>query len=244
MAQFNAADIQEPPFPGSILHDNNPPTAHTILASVGPAAVWNLYRVLHDNIHYEHGTYGYWNAVLHAILPTDRGYQIEAQYPLRRSVGHQYGSSQSSIGGEYRSRNVTGHETDIQYPDFMITKCFPMPLGSPRRKHVLTIIEIKVNSNDVEAFNTPARGTVAGAQTQLERYVTRIAKTQGISSENPFVAYLVYGRLYKRVTVSAAQPLQAVWDDAEWIFVRASAGRDPFLNILSEISATHWNMVS
>ncbi|KAJ6553403.1 hypothetical protein B0H19DRAFT_1377918 [Mycena capillaripes] len=237
MAQFNAADnifrsrrFLDQSFTITIL----PPLRQSLPQSVRPSPSGTFTRQHLDNIHYEHGTYGYWNAVLHAILPTDRGYQIEAQYPLRRSVGHQYGSSQSSIGGEYRSRNVTGHETDIQYPDFMITKYFPMPLGSPRRKHVLTIIEIKVDSNDVEAFNTPARGT----------YITRIAKTQGISSENPLVAYLVYGRLYKRVTVSAAQPLQAVWDDAEWIFVRASAGRDPFLNILSEISATHWNMVS
>lgn len=68
----------------------------------------------------EHTTYGYFNAVLNTILPTHRGYQvihllsvflylpqpqkIEVQYPLRRSITHQYGSSQSSIGGEYRSR--------------------------------------------------------------------------------------------------------------------------------------------
>jgi len=244
MAQYNMADIQEPLFPGPILHDNNPPSAQAIRASINPAAVWNLYRVLHDNIHYEHGTYGYWNAVLHEILPGNRGYQVEVQYPLRQSVGHQYGSSQSSVGGEYRSRLVTGRETDIQYPDFMITKCFPMPIGSSRRKHVLTIIEIKLDSEDAEALKDPFNGAVAGAQAQLERYVTRIAKTQGIRSEFPFVAYLVYGRLYKRVTVSTIQPLKLDWDDAEWIFVQASAGRVPFLDVLAEISTTYWNMVA
>jgi hypothetical protein len=58
----------------------------------------------------------------------------------------------------------------IQYPDFMVTKTFPMPLGSPRRKHILTIIEIKVDSKDVEAVSEdPPRSILAGAQTQLER---------------------------------------------------------------------------
>ncbi|KAJ6608150.1 hypothetical protein B0H10DRAFT_531421 [Mycena sp. CBHHK59/15] len=35
----------------------------------------------------------------------------------------------------------------------MVTKTFPMPLGSPRRKHILTVIEIKVDSKDVEAVS-------------------------------------------------------------------------------------------
>ncbi|KAJ7718752.1 hypothetical protein DFH07DRAFT_784812 [Mycena maculata] len=243
MPQFHAADIQAPTFPGPILPDNNPPSTQAIRALAHPFAVWNLYRVMHDNVHFEHTTYGYFNAVLNTILPTHRGYQIEVQYPLRQSIGHQYGSSQSSIGGEYRSR--TGRETDIQYPDFMVTKAFPMPLGSPRRKHILTIIEIKIDSKDVEAVSEdPPRSTLAGARTQLERYIDRITRIQGISCEVPFVAYLVYGRFYQRVVVNTVQPFGGNWDQPEWIFVQPSPGHTPFLDILSQISATHWTMIS
>jgi hypothetical protein len=93
----------------------------------------------------------------------------------------------------------------------MVTKTFPMPLGSPRRKHILTIIEIKVDSKDVEAVSEdPTRSTLAGAQTQLERYIDRIMRTQGISCEVPFVAYLVYGRFYQRVTVNTVQPFGGI----------------------------------
>jgi hypothetical protein len=72
MPQFHAADIQVPTFPGPILPDNNPPSAQAIRALAHPFAVWNLYRVLHDNIHFEHMTYGYFNAVLNTTADTPR----------------------------------------------------------------------------------------------------------------------------------------------------------------------------
>ncbi|KAF7363882.1 hypothetical protein MSAN_01046200 [Mycena sanguinolenta] len=168
-AQLNEANIQPPLYPGAILHDNNHPTTQILLASVPPAAIWNLYRVVHDNVHFEHNTYGYWNTALQSILPARRGYQIDPQYPVRRNV-HQYSSSQSSIGGTHRNRNAPGRETGIQYPDFLITKCFPMPVGSERQKHILTFIEIKVDSDDVGVFETES-AVMGAAKSQVEAYI-------------------------------------------------------------------------
>ncbi|KAJ7753446.1 hypothetical protein B0H16DRAFT_1459346 [Mycena metata] len=250
MSQFHAADVEAPLFPGPILRDDNPPSAQSIRDLAHPFAVWNLYRAVHDNVHFEHTvtTYGYFNAVLNAILPTHRGYQIEVQYPLRRVLDTNMEALRAPLGENIvaeLSFPVTGRETNIQYPDFMVTKTFPMPLDSPRRKHILTIIEIKVDSKDVEAVSEdPPRSTFAGAQTQLERYIDRITRTQGISCEAPFVAYLVYGRFYQRVTVDTVRPFGGSWDEPEWIFVRPSPEHTPFLDILCQISATHWNTIS
>ncbi|KAJ7824710.1 hypothetical protein B0H13DRAFT_1919000 [Mycena leptocephala] len=285
MPQFHAADVQAPTFPGPILPDNNPPSAQAIRALAHPSAVWNLYRVVHDNVHFEHTTYGYFNAVLNTVLPTHRGYQVihllsVLYLPLNHGrlrsnilclgvLGTNMEGLRAPSGGNIVAElvryllltrhssdkpcpthvlslfPVTGREANIQYPDFMVTKTFPMPLGSPRRKHILTIIKIKVDSKDVEAVSEdPPRSTLAGAHTQLERYIDRIMRTQGISCEVPFEAYLVYGRFYQRVTVNTVQPFGGNWDQPEWIFVQPSAGHTPFLDILSQISATHWNMIS
>ncbi|KAJ7911206.1 hypothetical protein B0H13DRAFT_1876067 [Mycena leptocephala] len=128
MPQFHAADVQAPTFPGPILPDNNPPSAQAIRALAHPSAVWNLYRVVHDNVHFEHTTYGDSSPI--SLISTSQPRKIEVQYPLPRSIGHQYGRSQSSIGG-----NIVAELLQAERRIYSILtygyKTFPMPLGSP-----------------------------------------------------------------------------------------------------------------
>ncbi|KAK7012858.1 hypothetical protein R3P38DRAFT_1563498 [Favolaschia claudopus] len=248
VAHLSRDDIQTPPYPPPLVAQPAP-TPAIILASVPQTAVWNLFRALEEQTHFETTTYGYWTSVLTSILPANRRFQIEPQYALRRSApqGHQPSNSQSSIGGEHRGREVEGREPGLLLPDFMVTKAIPMVLGAARRKDVLSIIEIKTPFNDVGDFSrNPSPLDLAEAREQLENYVTRIAEIQGHATF-PFVAYLVYGRIYQSVTGTQqpGQPvnlLQFVWDQADWVFVTPSPGHTPFLDKLARVSSDNWNL--
>ncbi|KIJ89931.1 hypothetical protein K443DRAFT_15677 [Laccaria amethystina LaAM-08-1] len=87
-------------------------------------------------------------------------------------------TSFGSTGGEHRSRNVPGQETNKLLPDFLTVKVILRPSNLPREYRIITVVELKRNDDDQ-----------AKSEAQMLRYMMRI--DQIAAPDNNFRGFLV-----------------------------------------------------
>ena len=135
------------------------------------------------------------------------------------------------------------------YPDFIVSKVVPGPLGTPRIKQYIAVLEIKNCSEPL----TPIRNRTVYLKNcinQLIRYCARIGMMPNaqVPDGEPFQAYLVFGSLYTRLEfvhpvggngpVLAAQPWQPVFQQLGANTVDTA----PFTYRMCELAHRYWNL--
>ncbi|KAL0572237.1 hypothetical protein V5O48_009719 [Marasmius crinis-equi] len=136
--------LNPPNFPGAFQNTTAPASWQAVRDQIDPAVAWNFWRVCQDDVHYEHQLYGYLNAYLGEIFPAHRRFTVHPQYMLR-PVTEEGNLSIGSLGGEHRSRNNHGRETNKKLPDFLVTKSFPRQLNEPRAQLFVALVEVKLS---------------------------------------------------------------------------------------------------
>lgn len=75
MHSLNPDDQKIPDFPGQ-LQPPDVPTVAEHFASVSEYILYNLFRVGHENLHFETALYGPHNGILNILFPHECGYQV------------------------------------------------------------------------------------------------------------------------------------------------------------------------
>jgi len=108
----------------------------------------------------------------------------------------------------------------VKYPDFVISKVIAMPPHRDRVRHILGVVEIKINQQGTTNITTSSH--VQAALKQLLKYYRFLSQMPHAVVPNgaAFPSYLLYGTMYTRlvfrdgpggIRVLYAQPWQEIF---------------------------------
>ena len=130
--------------------------------------------------------------------------------------------------------SLDGHEQEVLYPDFVVSKPVPQPDNRPRFKRFLVVIEIKTNSTC----------SVVQAIRRLMLYSARLAVMLNahVPAGGCFPSYLIYGDTYTSLVLQNGRLVLRPW---QYLFQQQNnvGGQASFLSVeMCELAVRHWNL--
>jgi len=134
----------------------------------------------------------------------------------------------------------------MKYPDFVVSKTVPTQHQANRFKHILAVLEIKIDHDDIANINN-SLASISSALEQLAGYSRGLASMPHaqLSSDGVFPSYLLYGSMYTQLQhhvtgdwrVLEAEPWQYIFQKLD-----PEAKTAPFTYRMCELAIRHWNL--
>jgi len=134
----------------------------------------------------------------------------------------------------------------MECPDFIVSKTVPTQHPEARSMHILAVLEIKIDEDDVPDINNSP--TVLRALERLVRHAHYLinAEHARVPTEGAFPAYLLYGSMYtslelhrrgpSRTPLFRVQPWQSIFQKVD-----LPAGTAPFMYRMCQLAADCWD---